>query len=158
MKWVSLCLICIFVLAGCNKSEPTDPFFSTYPKDQWVSKASDLDTREVYRLYKIMMRWPPPWDNRLAESLGPRGRDTILIWVEDLESGNGLDETWKFGPIFDSVYQSTGYSLCHDSALLDRAVRALVRASRFRGDNESARRAILTECRVTMTAVTVTVH
>jgi len=121
---MALLMLLALSLSGCGNEEQ-DPFFSQ-PREEWSETAKTLPTKEVYRLYKVMLDRPPPPDTSLAAALGAKGRAAVIVWIEDVEKTGDVVNTWEFRPILNEVRQQTGYSICDDETIHARAVDALV--------------------------------
>ena len=98
-----------------------------------------------YCIYKKSLTKPGPPLGMLAQPLGKQGKAAVMLWVEDMETGDGLYKNWEYGPILSYVRDYTGYRICSDKEMLQRAKAGLLTYYR-RFSDDSVRSMIAPYC------------
>ena len=121
-------LVC-FLLASCGGDPLPKPDIENYPESEWLSRSATMSTQELYDVYRYHASLKPPYYTGFANILGSRGRDSINIWLNDIEAG-GRPDMSRFlfvEPIVEATLRFGGYDLCKDQPQLTRASRLLTR-------------------------------
>lgn len=112
--------LALITLAACKERE--DLAFFSQSEEAQRQQMSEMDTTQVYHLYKLSFELPPPPTYELLPVIGGRGEQAILAWIEDLKaSETPLNEVWEYGPLLREVSNRTSVTICHDQAKVKEA-------------------------------------
>lgn len=111
-----LFLTILLLLNGCG-SEKRIGNFCDQSREEWMELTSGKNVKEIYDYYKLSLKCPPPNDTIIAESLGLKGKESIIYWINDAKATGEVVEPWEFRPILISVFKHTNYSICNDNEM-----------------------------------------
>lgn len=123
--------LALLTLIGCKEREDLS-FFRQSAETQRL-QASELETKQVYDLYKLSFEMPPPPTYELLPVIGERGEEALLAWIDDLRSSEDpLNEVWEYGPLLREIRNRTAVTICHDESIFRESSALLHNSSSSR--------------------------
>ena len=147
MKATLRLALCLLLLTSCSDAPLPKPEIADQPEARWAETAKAMSTRELLDVYRYYLSLKPPQDTGFAKIAGVRGKELILLWVDDLVNHKKplIDNPWTYGPLISEAYRQGGYDLCADVQTLDKAADAFVRNQLARS-NDDAKMLIMKQC------------